>query len=208
MDIVRGNPLHGVCWLRPMLVAALLTLMAAACFCASAAATRRSFDLKHSVLRVRVSKSGLFSALGHDHEIEAPIAQGELDDGSSPAVRLRVEVAELRVADPGISDSDRAEIQKTMQGPKVLDAANFAEIRFESAAVMPAGSGHWKVAGNLTLHGQTHPVSVDATLKDGVYRGSAGFKQSEFGIAPVSVAGGAVKVKDEVRIEFEVAVAQ
>jgi hypothetical protein len=29
-------------------------------------------------------------------------------------------------------------------------------------------------------------------------------RQSEFGITPVTVAGGTIKVKDEVRVEFEV----
>jgi len=33
-------------------------------------------DTGHSTLKVRVFKSGLFSAFAHDHEIEAPITQG------------------------------------------------------------------------------------------------------------------------------------
>jgi hypothetical protein len=40
--------------------------------------------------------------------------------------------------------------------------------------------------------------------KDGHYLGSTTFKQREFGITPVRVAGGTVKVKDEVKIEFDV----
>jgi YceI-like domain len=56
----------------------------------------------------------------------------------------------------------------------------------------------------LDLHGQTHPVAVDVTLKDDVYRGTAVVKQTEFGIKPVSIAGGSVNVKDEVKIEFEI----
>ena len=36
------------------------------------------------------------------------------------------------------------------------------------------------------------------------YRGSAQLRQREFGITPVTVAGGAIKVKDEVRVEFEI----
>jgi hypothetical protein len=40
--------------------------------------------------------------------------------------------------------------------------------------------------------------------EQGRYRGSARFRQTEFGITPVTVAGGTIKVKDEVRVEFEI----
>jgi len=38
----------------------------------------------------------------------------------------------------------------------------------------------------------------------GHFVGTARFKQMEFGIKPVKVAGGSVRVKDEVRIEFDI----
>ena len=58
--------------------------------------------------------------------------------------------------------------------------------------------------GNLTFHGQTHPLKVDVEREQGRYRGSARLRQSEFGITPVKVAAGTIKVKDEVRVEFEI----
>jgi polyisoprenoid-binding protein YceI len=61
------------------------------------------------------------------------------------------------------------------------------------------------VHGTLDLHGQSHPVTVDVSLKDGVYQGTAALKQTEFGIKPVTVAGGTVKVKDEIKVEFAIA---
>jgi hypothetical protein len=42
-------------------------------------------------------------------------------------------------------------------------------------------------------------------LKDDRYRGSATLKQTDFGMTPVTIAGGTVKVKDEIKIEFEIA---
>jgi polyisoprenoid-binding protein YceI len=59
------------------------------------------------------------------------------------------------------------------------------------------------VKGDLTLHGQTHPVSATVHKQDGAYVGSCRFKQTTFGIHPVSV-GGVVKVKDELEIQFSV----
>jgi polyisoprenoid-binding protein YceI len=49
----------------------------------------------------------------------------------------------------------------------VLDAERFPEIRFQSTTVEAKGANHWVVNGKLGLHGQTHPVTVDVTLKDG-----------------------------------------
>ena len=58
--------------------------------------------------------------------------------------------------------------------------------------------------GNLTLHGRSSPVSVDVNLRNGHYLGSARLKQRTFGMTPVSIAGGTVKVKDEVEVEFDI----
>jgi hypothetical protein len=64
------------------------------------------------------------------------------------------------------------------------------------------------VRGNLNLHGKNQAVVVLVALEGGHYRGSASFKQSSFGIDPIRIAGGAVKVKDEVKIEFDIVAVQ
>ena len=161
-------------------------------------------DTAHSTLTIHVFKTGLFSALGHNHEISAPIEFGKVHPSENPAVELRVDARKLRVLDPDASEDTRAQVQKTMLGPDVLDSDRLADIHFQSTAVEASGANHWTVRGNLALHGQSHPVTVDVTLNDATYRGSAAFKQTEFGIKPVSVAGGTVKIKDEVKIDFEI----
>ena len=55
------------------------------------------------------------------------------------------------------------------------------------------------------MHGKDHPIAVEVTRKGEHYQGSATLKQTDFGITPVTIAGGTVKVKDEVKIEFEIA---
>jgi polyisoprenoid-binding protein YceI len=172
-----------------------------------AIAQPRQIDAAKSVLTVHVYKSGLLSAFGHDHAISAPVSGGAVDvQGRS--VELRVDAAALRVQDPGVSDKDRAEIQATMLGADVLDAANHHEIHFRSTSVEAAGAGVWKVAGDLTLHGQSHPVSMEVHEKDGRYTGNCRFKITDFGIKPVKAAGGAVRVKDEVQLEFDIQLAR
>jgi polyisoprenoid-binding protein YceI len=173
----------------------------------SLGAQSRAIDVRKSVMTVRVYKAGVLSAFGHDHEISAPIASGKADP-SAHTVELRVQSGALRVEDAKASEKDRAEIQKTMLGPEVLDAERHPEILFRSTGVEPAGSGGWTVRGNLSLHGQTRPVSLEVREKEGHYVGNVLLKQTDFGIKPVRVAGGTVKVKDQIRIEFEIQLAR
>jgi polyisoprenoid-binding protein YceI len=167
-------------------------------------AQSRAMDTGHSTLKIRAFKSGMFSAFAHDHEIEAPITQGSANLSTKPSVELRVDARKLRVLDPKLSPKNRADVQKTMEGPQVLDSDRFTEVSFHSAAVESKGKEHWTVHGNLTLHGQSSPVAVDVNLRNGHYLGSARLKQRAFGITPVSIAGGTVKVKDEVDVEFDI----
>jgi polyisoprenoid-binding protein YceI len=167
----------------------------------------RSIDTEHSKMTVRVFKSGAFSAFGHDHEVTAPIASGTVD-ATARRVELKVRAASLRVADAKASDKDREQIQKTMLGPEVLGVDQHPEIEFRSTSAESSGGGAWTVQGNLTLHGRTAPVSVEVRENGGGYTGSARLKQSAFSIQPVKIAGGAVKVKDEVQIEFDIRLAR
>jgi polyisoprenoid-binding protein YceI len=175
---------------------------------AAANSDAREIDSSHSTMMVHVYKSGLLSAFGHNHEIQAPIQAGQVKESGSPSVELRVDARKLRVLDTEVSSDTRAQIQETMLGAQVLDADHFPEIRFQSAGVEPKGPNHWIVRGALALHGKNRPVAVEVSLNDGHYRGSATVKQTDFGITPVTVAGGTVKVKNEVKIEFEIALMQ
>ena len=168
-------------------------------------AQQHDIDTRKSALTIHVGKTGAFSGLGHDHEVRAPIHSGTADTGSHPGVEVRVDARALRVIDKDSSDKDRAEVQKTMLGPEVLDSEHHQEIVFKSTGAESAGQGRWTLHGNLTLHGQTRPVTVHVALKDGRYTGETIVKQTDFGIKPPGKAG--VRAKDEVRVEFDVRLA-
>jgi polyisoprenoid-binding protein YceI len=165
-------------------------------------AQQHNIDTQKSTLTIHVGKTGAFSGLGHEHEVRAPILSGTADTGSHPAVEIHVDARALRVIDKDASEKERSEVQKTMLGPEVLDSERHQEIVFKSTGAEPAGQGRWTLSGNLTLRGQTRPVTVQVTLKDGHYTGATTVKQTDFGIKPPGKAG--VKAKDEVKIEFDV----
>jgi polyisoprenoid-binding protein YceI len=184
----------------------IVFLMVAALGCVPGlSAQPHSIDAQKSTLTIHVGKTGVLSGLGHEHEVHAAIRSGIADTGSHPAVEIHVDARALRVIDQGESEKDRAEVQQTMLGPEVLDSEQHQEIVFKSTGAEPAGQGRWTLHGNLTLRGQTHPVTANVTLKDGDYRGETTVKQTDFGIKPPGNAG--VRAKDDVRIEFDVRLA-
>jgi len=179
-------------------------------FCVLALATgaeKRPIDAAHSRLTVHVGKTGFFSAASHNHEVSAPISRGDVDASKPFSVWFDVNVAGMKVVDADASQSDRDDVQQRMLGPEVLDAAQFHEIHFASESVESIGESKWRVHGKLTLHGQTKPIVLETNLENGHYRGTATVLQTNFGITPIKVAGGTIKVKDEVQIEYDIVLA-
>ena len=165
----------------------------------------QAIDTERSSLTVHVGKAGLLSAAAHEHWVNAPIAGGTIAaDGSTPAVRFTVDARRLSVRpEKGVTDKDRAEVQSNMQS-KVLESNIYPDIVFRSTEVRRTGALVWGVSGDLTLHGVTKPVSVDVTRQNDAYVGTVRIKQTEFGIQPIKIGGGVVRVKDELEISFRV----
>jgi YceI-like protein len=207
---VRGALMNGTCPVKLTKLACGMLSIALGLGAYHVSLYGRSYaiDVTKSSLKIRVFKSGLFSAFAHDHEVEAPIDKGTIDTSANPSVQLVLDTRKMRVLDPEISADKRSEIQRTMQSSSVLDSEHFPEISFQSTGVKNSGNNHWEVHGNLSLHGRMRPLVVAVALDSGHYRGLVSFKQSEFGISPVRVAGGTVRVKDEVKIEFDIVPAQ
>ena len=166
-------------------------------------AQERSIDTSGSKLIVRAFKTGLFSGFADNHEIEAPIAHGSIDE-SAGRVKFTVESKRMKVLDPQIKPERRQDIQERMLGPDVLDVTRFPEITFESSSVERPSTGAFVVHGQLSLHGVTRPVVVNVRSENGAYKGKVALKQHEFSIEAISIAGGTVKVKDELQIEFDI----
>jgi len=172
---------------------------------AAADEQREAIDTQRSSLTVHVGKAGLLSAAAHEHWVNAPITSGSVDDGSAtPGVRFTVDARRLSVKpEKGVSDKDQAEVQSNMQS-KVLESSTYPEIVFHSTQVRRTTDRVWKVSGDLTLHGVTRPVIVDVTRESDGYVGMVRIKQTDFGIQPIKIGGGVVKVKDELEINFHV----
>jgi polyisoprenoid-binding protein YceI len=164
----------------------------------------RQIDAAHSTIRIHVGKAGVFSAAGHEHWVRAPIADGKLQEATPASISFRVVAAKLQVEeDQSLSAEKQAEVQRTMQN-QVLESDKYPEISFRSTSVQQTGPEVWQVRGDLTLHGQTHPIATTVQKQQDAYKGRCQLKQTDYGIHPVRVGGGVVRVKDELEIEFSI----
>jgi polyisoprenoid-binding protein YceI len=76
---------------------------------------------------------------------------------------------------------------------------------FASAKVIRFGASGGAVEGTFTLNNQSEPLRLQVSEPEpGRYRGSATVVQSGLGIKPYVGFFGALKLKDEVGVEFEV----
>ena len=111
-------------------------LAAASCICVlGVSAQQHNIDTQKSTLTIHVGKTGVFSALGHEHEVRALIHSGTGDTGAHPAVEVHAHARELRVIGKDEPEKDRPEVQKTMLGPEVLDSEH------QVHCAEPAGPG-------------------------------------------------------------------
>src|SRR5262249_23041622 len=97
-----------------------------------------------------------------------------------------------------LTGNDRADIERT--AGKILGTGKAG---FTSTRVIPSGAGG-AIEGTLTMHGRSHPVRVQVVSPaTGRYRGTVTVRQTDFGITPYSGFFGALKLRDEVTVEFE-----
>jgi polyisoprenoid-binding protein YceI len=190
-----------------LFIGGALSLLFSLAGSAQSPAEQRAIDPETSTITVRVSKTGLFSVFAHNHLISATGLRGVADIDEDPTVAFKFGAGQLRVIDPGASAGDRAEVQHTMEGEKVLDIKQYPEISFKSSSVTKQASDRWLVKGSLAFHGTTREISFEVRENGGRYHGKTMLRLKDFQIEPIRLAGGTVGVKNEVEIEFDVALA-
>ncbi|MGI5269430.1 YceI family protein [Nonomuraea sp. CA-218870] len=163
-------------------------------------------------LLVETKRTGLGAKAGHDLTIEVTRWSGEAlvdaDDPGACRVNVDVDAGSLRVVSgtggvKPLTDSDRADIERTMGG-KVLHADRFPAIAFRSGQVSGTRES-FRVEGELTLAGETRPLTLDCRFDGERVRGAATVTQSRWGVKPYSAFFGALKLDDDVAVRFDVA---
>jgi YceI-like domain len=156
---------------------------------------------------VRTRCSGAAAKAGHDLLLHVTVwrAAVEVDAAESPlAISFEADATSFRVIEgtggiQALDDDDRASIVQTIDDEILQRAA----IGFRSTGVEETGPGSFRVRGDLTLAGATHPVEVEVKAADGRLHAAAAIVQSSWGVKPYSALFGALKVADEVSVEID-----
>ena len=180
-----------------------------------------ALDSEASRIEIRVYRAGRLAHLGHNHVIEVLGLDGRLkrvDEGSGVAElrfrpdRLRVdgEAARLRAGEDFAQMPDAKAVSGTranMLGEQVLDAGRWPEVRI-LARVASLSPG--EVPADVQIYvrdvGRRYavPLTVQADGDRVRVSGSLRLRQSDFGISPFSVLGGALQVRDEIDAVFQI----
>jgi polyisoprenoid-binding protein YceI len=181
---------------------------------AETSADRYVVDGRASRFTVQAFATGMLARMGHNPTIGIRDFSGEMkfapDKLEAGPFHLVIKSDSLSVQDD-ISDKDLREIERLMK-QEVLETAKFPEIVYDalSISVTKMADALYSAAlnGKLTLHGVTRNqrISVRVALFGTMLRASGDFTldQTDYNIKLVSVAGGALKLKAELKFSFEV----
>jgi len=171
---------------------------------------------EQSKFTVQAFAEGLFSAFGHDPVLAIKDFNGEAQfvPGSFESASLKITIkADSIVLSNEVKEKDRLEIEQTMR-EQVLEIAKYAEIVFVSSNIsvtrLSEGRYRARIIGDLTFHGVTQKnlwITAQVTVSEESLKAQGDFtlKQTDFGIKPFSVAGGTIKLKNELKFSFDIA---
>ncbi len=178
-------------------------------------------DPTASEIRVLVYRGGALARLGHNHVIVSRNVHGYILAGPFPEGQradLAIPVSRLIVDDP-IARQEAGEgfeyalepraIESTtanMLGEAVLDAQRYPFITAHARPRTALGPATLPVHVEIQIHGVTRGFDLTAHTErssDGLLvSGTMELRQSDFGISPFSILGGALRVQDRVVVHF------
>jgi len=172
-------------------------------------------DAAQSLVAIEVHRAGSLARLGHDHVVASREVVGFVAPQQGRADlyveldRLTVDEAALRAESGFATQPSASDIDGTRANmlDKVLESSRFP---FATIAVrnIDAGQRSATLTVTLSLHGNTRTLQVPATVEvdaDSLsVSGRFTFEQTDFGITPYSLLGGAIAVRNAVDLRFRV----
>jgi polyisoprenoid-binding protein YceI len=111
-------------------------------------------DPAHSQVGFAVKHMGIATVRGEFHEFQGTLTIGE--DGSTTAAGT-VKATSVDTSEPQRDDH--------LRSPDFFDVASYPELRFESSSIEPVADDTFRINGELTIHGVTKPVELEAIIE-------------------------------------------
>lgn len=162
---------------------------------------------------VQAFATGLLSSFGHNPTIAMSDYEGQiqfaLETYEHAHLRMTIRTSSLEVLDEMKKD-DLKKLEQEMY-EKVLEVNRFPVVEYDSKEItiekLSNDLLHARVTGDLTFHGVKNSCSFGARVTNmgDMLRMSGEFslRQSDYGIKPYTVAGGVLRLKDEVKFNFD-----
>lgn len=135
----------------------------------AAPAGEYKMDPNHSSMSFKVSHLGLSNYVARFAKFDVKL---QLDPANLAAstVSATIDPASVRTDYPGDYKAGHKESpfntwdEDLAKSDKFFNSAQHPQIEFRSTRIDPTGPGSAKITGDLTMRGQTHPVTLDARL--------------------------------------------
>ena len=130
-----------------------LIFTVAATAVALAATETWSVDPVHSTAQFTARHFGIVPVVG-----TVPIKKAvvKLEPGSQIPIEVSAEL------DPSNEDTHNGMRDNDIRSDHYFDVATYPNMTFQSTKITGTDPKHFTIAGNLTMHGQTHPVALTA----------------------------------------------
>jgi polyisoprenoid-binding protein YceI len=118
---------------------------------ANEAQTRWAFDPFHTQVEFAAKHLGMMTVRGNFLEIEAT---GSIypDQPEASSVDVTIQTASIRTHNPQ-RDND-------LRSSNFLEVDTYPTMHFKSTKIEPTGADTYRMAGDLTIKGNTHPVTL------------------------------------------------
>lgn len=159
----------------------ILALAAVAALSLPASAADFEIDSKgaHASINFRINHLGFSWVQGRFDKFSGTFSY---DEKNAAASKVSVEI------DTASINSNHAERDKHVRSPDFLDTSKFPKATFVSKTVTPKDGGKATIAGDLTLHGVTKPVTIEAEAIGGGEDPWGGYRQGFMGTTKLVLA--------------------
>lgn len=172
-----------------------------------------TIDSAQSLITVVVRRGGPMARFGHDHVVASRTVTGHVAPDAGRADfqfrldQMTVDEAALRTEAGLTTQPDAEAIEGTRSNMlnRVLEAERFPLVLLRAERNVP-DNGALRLS--VTLHGVERsmqvPVSIQRAPASITASGALTLLQTDFGITPMSVMGGAMRVEDPMELRFKI----
>ena len=167
-------------------------------------AQTRWIDIERSTVTVHFSASEKPGMDATGYVIEAPLAEGSVDDTDAPHLALVIDVQQLRIREPRCSSEEGRKMYASMVGPEGLDSERFSRITYHSLTVDPLEADGWLVQGELQIQDRFVPLDIHAARHGDRFTGTTTLLLNDFGISLTNAAEVTTTMDYELRVDFDI----